>query len=170
MSSNVAATENQITIDYALTRGEVAGCYLRAIRESPEYLRSVVTMAAVIGLAQMGLRVLFSRRLGGPEILSAIIVFAVILVLLPIGLFLTAKTERRTLAISPDGISTSIGKRSAQIPWSSVRLVKNASAFILIARTNGNAFFIPDRAFARPDDRARFLEHIDVWRSKKTNT
>ncbi|MGE5321511.1 MAG: YcxB family protein [Actinomycetota bacterium] len=170
MSSNVATAENQITINYALTRREVAGCYLLAIRESPEYLRSVVTMAAVIGLAQMGLRVLFSRRLGGPEILSAIIVFAVILALLPIGLFLTAKTDRRTLTISPAGISTSIGKRSAQIPWTSVKIVKNASRFVLIARTNGNAFFIPDRVFAGSDDRARFLEHVGLWRSKKAST
>ena len=170
MNSNVAAAENQITIDYALTRGEVAASYLRAIRESPEYLRSVVTMAAAIGLGQMALRALFFRRLGGPEILSAIIVFATILVLLPIALFLTAKTDRRTLAISPAGISTVIGKRSGQIPWSSVKVVRNASTFVLIARTNGNAFFIPDRAFARPDDRARFLEQMNLWRGNKMNT
>jgi YcxB-like protein len=170
MSSNVAAAENQITIDYALTRGEVARSYVRAIRESPEYLRRVITMAAVVGLGQMCLRALFSRRLGGPEILSAVIVFAVILALLPIALFLTAKTDRRTLAISPAGISTSIGKRSAHIPWSSVKIVRNAGTFILVARTNGNAFFIPDRAFANPDDRARFLEQMGLWRNKSTNT
>ena len=61
MNSNVAAAENKITIDYALTRGEVERSYLRAIRESPEYLRRVLTMAAVIGLGQMGLRALSSR-------------------------------------------------------------------------------------------------------------
>lgn len=164
MSSHLATAENQITVDYALTRSEVARSYLQAIRQSPEYLRRVVMLAAICGLVQMCFRVLSSRHLGGPEILSAVIVFAVILAVLPILLFLTAKTDRRTLTISPDGISTSIGTRSADIPWKSVKVVKDSGTFILIAGTNGNAFFIPDRAFVSPDDHTRFMEQIGIWR------
>ncbi|HKT49977.1 MAG TPA: YcxB family protein [Candidatus Angelobacter sp.] len=164
MGSNLATAENQITIDYALTRSEAARSYLQAIRQSPEYLRRVVMLAAICGLVQMCFRVLGSRHFGGPEILSAVIVFAVILALLPILLFLTAKTNRRTLTISPDGISTSIGTKSAEIPWKSVKVVKDSGTFILIARTNGNAFFIPNRAFVSPDNRARFMEQIGFWR------
>src|SRR6185312_5166592 len=165
MGSNLAATENQITIEYALTRSEVAGSYFHASRQSPEYLRRVIMLAAICAVAQMCIRILGSRRLGGPEILSAVIVFVVILAVLPIWLFLRAKTDKRTLTISPDGISTYIGTKSAEIPWKSVRIVKDSGTFILIARMNGNAFFIPDRAFISPDDRARFVEQIGIWRS-----
>lgn len=164
MGSTPATAENQITIEYALTRSEVARSYLQAIRESPEYLRRVVMLAAICAVIQMCIRILSSRHLGGPEMLSAVIVFAVILGVLPVLLFLTAKTDRRTLTISPDGISTSIGTKSAQIPWKSVKIVKDSGAFILIARTNGNAFFIPDRAFVSADDRARFMEQVGIWR------
>lgn len=166
MGSNLATAENQITIGYALTRSEVARSYLQAIRQSPEYLRRVIMLAAICGLVQMCFRVLSSRHLGGPEILSGVIVFAAILFLLPILLFLTAKTSRRTLTISPDGISTSIGTRSAQIPWKTVKIVKDSGTFILISRTNGNAFFIPDRAFVSPDDRVHFMEQVGLWRGK----
>lgn len=166
MGSNLATPANQITIDYALTRSEVARSYLQAIRQSPEYLRRVVMLAAICGLVQMCFRVLSSRHLGGPEILSAIVVFAVILAVLPSLLFLTAKTDKRTLTISSDGISTSMGTKSAQIPWKTVKIVKDSGTFILIARKNGNAFFIPDRAFVSPNDRARFVEQIGLWRGK----
>ena len=164
MGSTLATAENQITIEYALTRTEVARSYFQAIGHSPEYLRRVVLLAAICAVAQMCIRILGSRRLGGPEILSAVIVFVVILAVLPIWLFLRAKTDKRTLTISADGISTSIGEKSAQIPWKSVKIVKDSGTFILIARTNGNAFFIPDRAFISPNDRARFMEQIGLWR------
>ena len=165
MSSNVAAAENQITIEYALTRGEVARSFLLAIRESPEYLRRVITLAAILAVGQACFRALSSRHFGASEILSAIIVFAVVLVLLPIALFVSAKAGRRTFTISPEGISTSIGTKSGQIPWKKVKLVKDGSTFILISGRSGNAFFIPNRAFVLPDARARFLEQIGAWRS-----
>jgi hypothetical protein len=110
-------------------------------------------------------RVLISRRLGGPEILSAFIVFAAVLVLLPVMLFLSAKTEERVLTISPAGISTTIGKKSGQIPWNAVRVIIDGGTFVLIARNNGNAFFIPNRAFSGPTDRSRFLQQLASWRS-----
>lgn len=166
MGSTLATAENQITIEYALTRSEVARSYFQAIRQSPEYLRRIVVLAAICAIPQMCIRVFNSRHLGGAEILSAFIVFAAVLVLLPLGLFLTAKTDRRTLTISPDGISTYIGEKSGQIPWKSVKIVKDSGTFVLIARTTGNAFFIPDRAFISPDDRVHFVEQIGIWRSR----
>jgi len=169
MVPNLAATADQITIEYALTRGEVTRSYFQAIRQSPEYLRRVIMLAAILALLQMCSRALVFRHFGGAEILSAIVVFVVFLVMLPIALFLTAKTDTRALTISPDGISTSIGKKFKQIPWKAVKLVQEASTFILIAGRSGNAFFIPDRAFASPDDRGRFLERIGIWRAEKRN-
>lgn len=169
MGSHLVTAENQITIEYALTRSEVARAYLQAVRQLPEYRRRVIMVAAVCAIAPMFFRILTTHHFGGPEILSAAIVFAVIMGLLPIGLFLGAKTDKRTLTISPDGISTSIGTKSARIPWKSVKIVKDSGTFILVARTNGNAFFIPDRAFVSADDRAGFLEQIGIWRSEKTN-
>lgn len=164
MGSNSVTTENQITLEYALTRSEVARSYFQAIGRSPEYLRRVLMVAAACAVAQMCLRALVIGHFGGPEILSAVIVFVLVLAVLPIGLSLRAKTDKRTLTVSPHGISTSIGKKSAHIPWKKVKIVKHSGTFVLIAGMSGNAFFIPGRAFASPGDRTRFLEQIGVWR------
>lgn len=64
------------------------------------------------------------------------------------------------------GLSTSIGKKSADIPWKKVKIVKDSGTFVLIAGINGNGFFIPGRAFASPDDHARFVEQVRIWQGR----
>ena len=81
--------------------------------------------------------------------------------------FIRGKTAERTLSVSELGISTGIGLISAQVPWSKVRVISDAGEYVLIARTNGNAFFIPSRAFTGPSQKVQFIEEADRWRKAK---
>jgi hypothetical protein len=79
-------------------------------------------------------------------------------------IFIRGKTDERTLCVSEQGIETEIGAINAQIPWRKVGVVRDAGQYVLIARANGNAFFIPSRAFSGPDQKAQFLNEICHWR------
>jgi YcxB-like protein len=75
----------------------------------------------------------------------------------PIILALLGKTSRRSFTMSPEGISTQIGSTSGQISWQKVQIVSEQRDYILIARSNGNAFFIPSRAFLSTDQKHLFF-------------
>jgi YcxB-like protein len=67
------------------------------------------------------------------------------------------KPQRRSLVMNASGLETSVGKHHARRPWSDIRSVKNADGYIILARTNGNAFIVPPRAFESPEMRDAFL-------------
>lgn len=73
------------------------------------------------------------------------------------------KPEERMLEISPQGISTTIGRRSGNIAWREVQWVKSdANAVYIVGRTL-NSFRIPEGAFATPSDRDRFVKLASDW-------
>jgi hypothetical protein len=78
------------------------------------------------------------------------------------------KTDERTLTISQQGIWTQIGSQQGDMAWSTVIFVAPANDHLLIVRTNGNAFFIPSRAFADGDEQAQFVRQAEHWRSLKS--
>lgn len=82
---------------------------------------------------------------------------------MPAYLFLRGKTSMRTLTISPEGLSTEIGKIKAQRPWNYVKVVSESPNYVLIASAGGNAFFIPDRAFATSEQKSEFVASIRKW-------
>jgi hypothetical protein len=149
-----------ITIQYALKRSEIVRFYFYSVAKSSKYLRMIgLYCAAFIGLH---LLVVFSvqRVLSIRDLLFGLLWGAGFLVFLPVWMFIRAKTATRTLAISDAGIATTIGKLATQIPWTKIRVVRDAGPYILVARTNGNAFFIPSRAFVDVDHRIRFLAEM----------
>lgn len=73
------------------------------------------------------------------------------------------KSNLRTLTVSETGIFTIIGKRSAEIPWDEVCSVQDLGNNISIQRQNGNAFLIPNRAFASETERLKFFDSICNW-------
>lgn len=85
------------------------------------------------------------------------------LLFLPLWMFIRAKIAKRTLKVSPRGIWTEIGRMRKQYPWKQIREVTDTHQFILIALTNGNAFFIPRRAFSGVDQREEFLTESRRW-------
>ncbi|HTU33258.1 MAG TPA: YcxB family protein [Candidatus Acidoferrum sp.] len=89
-------------------------------------------------------------------------------VFLSIWVTIRGKTAKRTLTVSAHGISTEIGRIKAQIPWAKIKSVADTSKFVLIARTNGNAFFVPNRAFSSPDLRNEFFAKVTDWSRQAT--
>jgi hypothetical protein len=85
-----------------------------------------------------------------------------------VHLFVTAKTQTRSLTISSNGISTQIGQISGSLVWKQVGVIRENSSFILIVRTNGNGFYIPDRAFTNTDQKAEFLRLARQWATNLT--
>lgn len=155
--------DSSMKVQYALTRSEMIPGYVQGNLKSPRFLFKLFLYA--IGLALLHLVLIASRKtVTTHDILIAVIWGVGLFVFLPVWLFLRAKTQLRTLSISPDGISTTIGKFSGEVRWDKVREVKDAGTFVLITGKNGNFFFVPNRAFASHEDRARFLKLCNQWR------
>jgi hypothetical protein len=74
------------------------------------------------------------------------------------------KHRERVLAVGPDGIDTTIGKKSAHRDWSEISAVEDRAGVVAITvRQTGNAFLIPNRAFADDGARADFLRRAAAW-------
>jgi hypothetical protein len=106
----------------------------------------------------------FSRPLTARDAVVALAWTGGAFLFMPVWLFLRGKKEERTLSISPQGIATEIGSRKGEAPWAKVSLVSNSGRHLLIASATGNAFFLPERAFNDPEQKAEFIRAIDNWR------
>jgi hypothetical protein len=78
-------------------------------------------------------------------------------VLFPMAMF---KPEQRLLSVDETGIATSIGKRSATIPWNDIREVREDGNSIIIQRRNLNAFIVPSRAFETDEAKLQFRDFV----------
>ena len=74
------------------------------------------------------------------------------------------KASERVLAVSPQGWSTQIGKRSVSRTWAEVASIGDEDGRVLIAGTNGHALIIPARAFADSQYREQFVKDIQQWK------
>jgi hypothetical protein len=155
--------EHSLCIEYALTRSEIFRSYLRSLAESPRFRRTIIIYSVAFGIFDLILRVILERSFTVRDIISAAAWAVGLFVFLPLWIFIRGKTTKRTLTISQDGISTEIGRYKGQIPWNKISIVTEAPRFILIARTNGNAFFIPGRAFSGVEHRQHFLTEMKGW-------
>ena len=161
--------EESLSVQYTLTRGEVLRSFLRSVAESPKYRRTMILYSFVIGVSTLLIRVTPLRSATVKDALVALAVSVGILVFIPLWIFVRAKTAQRILTISRDGISTEIGRLRGQIPWDKVKIVKETPQFVLISRSNGNAFFIPQRAFSGSEHQRRFVSALTDWMRAHTD-
>src|ERR1035437_8579023 len=152
-----------MTIEYALTRTEVVRSFYRSLEASSQYLRTISIYALGTGLVAVIVSGGLSRPLGGSTAAKFLSGMLFYMLFLPIMLFLRAKTSTRSLTISPGGISTKIGPLDGEVPWKAVKVIEAGNSFVLIGRNNGNAFFIPDRAFHSAGDKAQFVSQAKEW-------
>jgi YcxB-like protein len=153
-----------MTLEYALTRAEVARGFVVSLRKSPKFRRTILMYAIAVGvfyLLMRGLQLPLSIR----DVLGASAWAIGLLLFMPIWLFIRAKTGRRLLVTSTEGIYTEIGKIHGEIPWRKIRTATHAGRFVLITRKGGNSFFIPNRAFSSPAQRDEFLREVHGWTS-----
>jgi hypothetical protein len=82
---------------------------------------------------------------------------------LPLWPLLQFKSQERVLKLDESGASTTIGSRSGEVLWRDVARIEDGPEVIAITRRAGNAFLIPDRAFATAKERAAVLATIVAW-------
>jgi hypothetical protein len=85
---------------------------------------------------------------------------------LALWLSLRGKTAERMLTVTEEGISTEIGTLKGQVPWEKIKSVEDSGSFVSIVASNGNAFFVPGRAFGSQDYKQQFLSEIRLWRER----
>ncbi|HWB32914.1 MAG TPA: YcxB family protein [Acidobacteriaceae bacterium] len=151
-----------MTIEYALTRFEIVRSFYQSLFASTKYLTTIAIYGLILG-AIVAYGGVAARATPVEFALRFFFGFIGFLVLLPIMLFITAKTSVRSLTIAEEGISTSIGPISAQRQWNQINVIHETPDFVLLARTNGNAFYIPSRAFSDPAQKAEFIRLAKEW-------
>jgi len=145
-----------MTIQYALTRREIVSSFFKSVVSSSKYRTTILIYCLAIGglSALPAIESHADAKSVIARFLYGVMAFAIFA---PVLLFIRAKTATRSLTISSDGISTQIGKISGFLLWTQVRVIHDGPSFILIGRTNGNAFYIPDRVFTNSEQKAEFF-------------
>lgn len=158
-----------MTIEYALSRGEVAKGYLYSWRYSSLFRRQMLLAALAIGALSLAERRLMAGDLRASDFRVALLWAFGLFAFMPIWLFVRAKQQTRTLQLADDGLVTSMGGRSTHLPWSSLSAISDAKEFVIIARRNMNAFYVPKRAFTDDKERSRFIQsaasHLEGYRA-----
>jgi ABC-type transport system involved in multi-copper enzyme maturation permease subunit len=141
---------------------EIVRSFYRSLLASRKHFITILSYAAVIGLI-FAIGGVLSRSSATASAIRFLCGTAGFICFLPIMLFIRAKTSTRSLTIFQEGISTNIGTLSAKVRWDQINVIEEGQSFILIGRRNGNAFYIPDRAFADLTKKAEFLELARRW-------
>ncbi len=147
-----------MVIEYQIKRFDLVKAYFYSLRVSRKTQTVILGIAAFIALFSLFLGYLKRGHLIILDFVFALLFGFFFILLLPFISLLTAKPQKRTLSISPDGIETRIGSQEGKVPWDAVKSVVGSKNVIYIIGKNGNAFTIPSSAFASPDLRSRFIE------------
>ena len=156
-----------VTIEYALTRVEIIRSFFRSLASSPKFLVRVLVYCVVLGLIPVAFTAGYSRSFTSSDAVLVVAWAAGAFAFITLWLVVRGKTSMRTLTTSPEGISTKIGSLTGQVPWNKVKLIADTGQHILIVGASGNAFLIPTRAFAGPEQKAQFITQADSWRNAK---
>ncbi len=153
----------KMTIEYSLARKEIARNFARSMAPSPIFMRKILLYAVGFGLIQLLITGALHQHTILHNVLSLFIYGTCFLLFFPFIIALLGKTSRRSLTISSEGISTQIGTMSEQMPWKTIQLVTEQIDYVLIAKWNGNAFFIPARAFQDSEQKNQFFSTAKDW-------
>jgi hypothetical protein len=73
------------------------------------------------------------------------------------------KRQERTLHLTPEGWSTTIGRKSGAMPWKAIRALADTPEGFVILGSNGNAMVLPQRAFIDAAHRAAVIADLRRW-------
>jgi hypothetical protein len=145
-----------MTIEYSSSRREIAAWYCYSLRHSWPHQRRWL-----LSLLLTGFFIFLLQRQSGASAFGAIGVavsaLAVLVAFFALCPQLRFKPQTRTLQVGPDGMHTTIAARSRSYPWSAVMAIHSVGDFVYIGLKNGNAFVVPERAFASPVQRDQFV-------------
>jgi hypothetical protein len=151
-----------VTIRYILKRADVWRAYWHQWRSSWK-LKAAQAVIAVSVFYAVVTRLAGAQPAQPHQFLWAALATFGVLAILPIYPLIRFKPHERTLTITIEGISTTIGKRQGEIPWSRIESVTSEAERIYIVGKNQNSFTIPDHAFASAQARDIFLATAQRW-------
>ena len=148
-------------IRYTADRADVWRAYGRTWHHSRlNAMRAVIFFSAFV-LAHAHL----SESAGGPawRLGMALLIAPLPIVALALLPVLLVKSDERVLTISPSGVATTIGKRSADVPWTKIGRIDSDERCTYIVGRSGNSFTIPHRAFPDGATRTEFVDRATRW-------
>jgi hypothetical protein len=156
-----------MTVRYALSRRDVARGYFYGWRYSSVFRGRMVILLVLLGALSLVSPYLQRQSLDSSDFATGAIWAVSAIVLMPVFMALTAKTEERVLALAADGIRTSIGQQTGTLPWSTIAFVRDAGPFVLIGRTSMNLLLVPSRAFVDRHAREEFITEARAWAQRR---
>lgn len=154
----------EMTIHYTAAPEDMAAFW----RHSPATRRSVYLLSLAIAAISLAPS-LFAGRVRFADVVWAVVLGAACIVLFPFILRWRTKKDERTLSIDPLGISTRIGGRRDDVPWTRFRSVSVTDEHVFIQRSNLNVYSIPRRAFADDTQRAEFIRLCEKYFAASRN-
>jgi YcxB-like protein len=161
LTSDVLDSDKPLTVEYALTRAELLRTTMESLRAAPAFRNQIAKLAAIVTGAVFILRAAISRTLSPVDVGVAVACGLGFVVLVPFGIAIRGKTGRRSLSVSRGGMATTIGRISREYSWSAVKAVSASGENVVVALANGNAFFVPRRAFVDVAQRREFVARIE---------
>lgn len=152
-----------LEIRYTAQREDVGALLRYNLRRSPR-LWVVLLIVAVFPTGVATAASLISGRWPrSGEIVFDLVLGVVLVAVMLLRAWARTKSDERVLSIGPEGIHTTIGKHSADVPWTRIASVDVTPEYIFITGKNVNGFAIPERAFASPAERTEFLGAVAAF-------
>jgi hypothetical protein len=145
------------TIEYTSTRKDLGVLYSYLLKHSFKMRCLILALVILPGGVPVLLELLSGQRVPLQNWIIGLIVGVAIYFAYPWYFRRTAKKDKRTLSISPVGITTQVGSKHGEIAWSQVENLWVTQEYVFIVRGNLNAFVIPKRAFRDDEERIAFI-------------
>jgi hypothetical protein len=151
-----------MTITYALKRSDIWDTYWFTWRNGWKLRGAQLVIAGcafVVAISWLT----EGRPASTSQILEALGIALLSILWLPVYPLLRYKPQQRMLTIGPQGIVTSIGDRSGEIPWAAIDRVQVDGNRLYVVGKSGNAFAIPSTAFSSNEERDEFLAQATLF-------
>lgn len=145
-------------IEYRIKRFDLVKFFFYNLRHSRKMQQFVFGASTIIAVYTLFTRYRFNSHLTLSDFFISLVIVLVFIIVIPAISFVTAKTQKRKLFITPEGIETQIGFQSGKIAWDNVDSIVATHDSIFITSKNANGFTIPSRAFKSGELRDKFIE------------
>ena len=149
-------------LEYTSSRRAIAKWYWRSLLHNRRHLALWLIVVLGTGVVVAGQTMIMGgspTRASVTGLITAL-VMAAVLALYPQARF---KSQRRTLSLTPDGITTTIRGRAASWSWSQVAQAAIEDDHLVLTMKNLNALVVPPAAFATPQARDDLLKLCLAW-------
>ena len=156
-------------IEYHIGRLDLVKSYFYNLRHSRRTQLIIFDVAALVTLSSLFRSYRNHGNLVFSDLVIALLLGLGLILVIPVLIFLTSKTQNRILSISQEGIETKIGSKERKILWKAVDSVVSIEDRILITGKTANVYTIPASAFANDDLRNKFIKLTTQYHENAKN-